>query len=49
MRVSLMGDSLFSLALIHTYYDMAVDQEKAVDSFAKMHHRKLEFTSVMGA
>ena len=42
-------DRLTSLALMHIHYDKNIILEEAVDNFAKMHPRKLEFQCILKA
>lgn len=47
MRASMGQDRLSSLALIHIHYDHCIDLDEVVDTFAKVHPRKLEFQNII--
>ena len=40
-------DHLSNLALLHIHYDFCIDLDKVVDSFAKLHPRRLEFECIL--
>ena len=46
MRASMGKDRLSYLALLHIRYDLPVDLDKVVDSFARHHPRRLELDSL---
>ena len=46
MRASMGKDRLSYLALLHIHYDLPVDLDKVVDSFASSHPRRLELDSL---
>ena len=47
MRASMGKDRLSNLALLHIHYDFCIDLDKVVDSFAKLHPRRLEFECIL--
>ena len=49
LRPSMNQDCLTSLALMHIHYGRNIILEEAVDSFAKMHPRTLEFQCILKA
>ena len=46
MRASMGKDRLSYLALLHIHYNLPVDLDKVVDSFARRHPRRLELDSL---
>ena len=40
-------DRLSSLALLHIHYDFCIHLDKVVDSFVKLHPRRLEFECIL--
>lgn len=42
LRTTMDNDRLNGLALMHIYYDQALDEDEIVDTFASLHSRKLE-------
>ena len=46
MRASMGKDHLSNLALLHIH-DFCIDLDKVIDSFAKLHTRRLEFENIL--